>query len=292
METSPPPEDSSLALSDFQALAEWRYQIRRFLSSAEGAARSVGLEPQQHQLLLAVKGLPQGMIPTMGVIAERMAVRPHTIVELVDRLAQRGLIRRQTNAKDRRSVLLVLTSRAEWLLQRLSEQHRQQLQSSGPELVQAIGAVLGSKLAPVPASAMDPLHVLCVDDEPRILQGLKLNLEPRYRISVATGGAQALEVCAADPPAVIISDLRMPDMDGTTFLARARMAAPYTVRILLTGQADLDAAVAAVNEARVFRFLTKPCRPPVLLSAIEDAGNEHRSLIGTRGKNDHGDPVL
>jgi CheY-like chemotaxis protein/DNA-binding MarR family transcriptional regulator len=267
-----------LQLDDFRALAEWRHQIRKFLSFSEEAARSVGLEPQQHQLLLAVKGLPEGFAPTITGIAERMAVRHHTVVEMVDRLAARGIVRREPSPSDKRSVLVVLTPRAERLIRCLSSEHRDQLRTSGPALVTAISRVLEGKPPRPMAPADQALHVLCVDDEPRILQGLRLNLEPHYRVSTAASGAEALEVCGADRPAVIISDLRMPGMDGTSFLGRARDQSPSAVRILLTGHADVDAAVAAVNEARVFRFLTKPCRTTTLLGILEEATVEHLLL--------------
>lgn len=274
--TSSPTE---LELDDFRALAEWRHQIRKFLAFSEEAARSVGLEPQQHQLLLAIKGLPDGLSPTITGIAERMAVRHHTVVELVDRLVARGIVKREPSPVDRRSVLVTLTPRAERLIRLLSGQHRSQLRTSGPELVRAIARVLEGQL-PEPSAPGEALHVLCVDDEPRVLQGLRLNLEPHYRVSTATSGAAALEACQADRPAVIISDLRMPGMDGTDFLSRMRDQNPSAVRILLTGHADVDAAIAAVNQAGVFRFLTKPCRPPMLLGTLEEATAEHRTLIG------------
>jgi DNA-binding MarR family transcriptional regulator len=134
--------DEELGPDDFQALAEWRYQIRKFLALSEEAARSVGIEPQHHQLLLAIKGLPEGMVPSISVIARRMAVRHHTAVELVDRLVARGLVKRTPCATDRRSVLVALTPRADWLLRRLSDQHRSQLRVAGPALMEAISTVL------------------------------------------------------------------------------------------------------------------------------------------------------
>src|ERR1051325_8438830 len=106
-------EAEELSLDDVRALAEWRYQIRKFLAFSEEAARSVGVEPQHHQLLLAIKGLPEGKLPTISVLADRMAVRHHTVVELADRLTSRGLLRRTPCPNDRRAVLLSLTTRAE-----------------------------------------------------------------------------------------------------------------------------------------------------------------------------------
>ena len=96
----------TLALSDYQALAELRYQVRLFLRFSEEAARKLGLEPQQHQLMLAIKGLPTGMLPTIGTLAERMQIQHHSAVELVNRLSSRGLVRRSRAGEDRRQVLL------------------------------------------------------------------------------------------------------------------------------------------------------------------------------------------
>ncbi len=79
--------EKTLALSDYQALAELRYQVRLFLHFSEEAARKAGLEPQQHQLMLAIKGLPKGMRPTIGTLAERMQIQHHSTVELVNRLS-------------------------------------------------------------------------------------------------------------------------------------------------------------------------------------------------------------
>lgn len=125
--------------------------------------------------------------------------------------------------------------------------------------------------------------VLCVDDEPNVLEGLTLNLRRRFDVSTALGGPAGLEAMQRDgAPAVVISDMRMPGMSGAAFLAKVRELAPDTVRILLTGQADMDSAIAAVNEGQIFRFLTKPCPPPVLLGAIEAAIEQHRLITAER----------
>jgi predicted signal transduction protein with EAL and GGDEF domain len=113
-------------------------------------------------------------------------------------------------------------------------------------------------------------HVLCVDDEPHVLEGLALHLRRRYRVSLRTDAAQALDLLKGDPSvAVIVSDMRMPGMDGAAFLRAARNLAPDTPRILLTGYTSTEAAIAAVNEGQIFKFLTKPCAPPDLLVAVE-----------------------
>jgi diguanylate cyclase (GGDEF)-like protein len=118
--------------------------------------------------------------------------------------------------------------------------------------------------------------ILCVDDEPQVLEGLSLQLGRRYDVLTANSGAQGLELLSQhdDSIAAIISDMRMPRMDGATFLARARVIAPRAARILLTGQTDLQSAISAVNEAQVLKFLKKPCLPPELHAAVE-FGIEH-----------------
>jgi response regulator RpfG family c-di-GMP phosphodiesterase len=119
-----------------------------------------------------------------------------------------------------------------------------------------------------------------VDDEPQVLSGLSLHLRRRYEVETATSGQAALELLARQPPAaVVISDMRMPGMNGAEFLAKASSSFPHTTRILLTGHAEVDAAIAAVNKGAVFRFLVKPCPPPELLSAVEAAAELHRLTI-------------
>ena len=123
--------------------------------------------------------------------------------------------------------------------------------------------------------------VLCVDDEPQVLEGLTLQLGRRYEVLTALSGAEALELLNRhESIAAIISDMRMPRMDGATFLSRARAIAPRAGRILLTGQTDLQAAIAAVNEAQVLKFLKKPCLPPELHAAVE-SGIEHYRKAST-----------
>jgi DNA-binding MarR family transcriptional regulator len=128
----------TLTLSDYEALAELRYQIRRFLSFSEQAARAAGLEPRQHQLMLSLKGLPRGVRPTIGELAERLQIQHHSAVELVNRLAGAGYVRRSRAGDDRREVLLALTSKSERVLRELSLHHRAELRSAGPALVKAL----------------------------------------------------------------------------------------------------------------------------------------------------------
>jgi DNA-binding MarR family transcriptional regulator len=138
------PRATELEPSDYRTLAELRYQIRLFLSFSERAAREHGVEPQQHQLLLALKGLPEGKRPTMGTIAERLCVEHHTAVTLTDRLERAELVQRTRGERDRREVLLAITERGEELLQKLSTLHREQLRGVGPQLQRALSAILAS----------------------------------------------------------------------------------------------------------------------------------------------------
>jgi DNA-binding MarR family transcriptional regulator len=127
---------------DYTALADFRYEIRRFLNFSERAARAAGIEPHQHQALLAIKGLRAGQAATVGVLAERLQVRHHTAVELTDRLEAKGLIRRLRGEADRREVLLELTLRGEKLLRELTLSHRAELQMAGPKLVAALESAI------------------------------------------------------------------------------------------------------------------------------------------------------
>ncbi|MEP6847347.1 MAG: HD domain-containing phosphohydrolase [Acidobacteriota bacterium] len=121
--------------------------------------------------------------------------------------------------------------------------------------------------------------ILCVDDEPNVLQGYKRTLRKDYDIHIAEGGEQGLAMIANDGPfAVIVSDMRMPGMDGIQFLTRVMDVAPESVRIMLTGNADQQTAMDAVNEGNIFRFLTKPCSPEALARTL-DAGLQQYRLI-------------
>jgi response regulator RpfG family c-di-GMP phosphodiesterase len=129
----------------------------------------------------------------------------------------------------------------------------------------------------------DKPHILCVDDEPRVLEGLALHLRKHYRLSTALNGPAALQVVdGLAPPVVVVSDMRMPEMDGATFLAQVRERSPDITRVLLTGQADIDSAMAAVNHGQIFRFLTKPCAPQAFLAAVRDAVEQNRLVTAER----------
>lgn len=133
----------SVPLSDYRALAAFRYEIRKFLAFSEQAARQAGIEPQQHQLLLALQGLPAGTRPTIRAVAERLCVQHHTAVALVDKLEQNGLIKRTRSQHDRREVRLQLSESGASLLRKLSLLHKDHLRSSGAALLCSLGAILG-----------------------------------------------------------------------------------------------------------------------------------------------------
>jgi DNA-binding MarR family transcriptional regulator len=130
--------EKSLTFGDYQSLAELRYQIRRFLHFSEQAARAAGLEPRQHQLMLTLKGLPAETRPTVGELAERLQIQHHSAVELVNRLATGGYVKRHRGDEDRREVLLSLTPKGERILRTLSLHHKAELRMRGPALVAAL----------------------------------------------------------------------------------------------------------------------------------------------------------
>ena len=138
-------KSSRVTLNDQRALAAFRYELRSFVAFSEQAARASGVEPQQHQLLLAVGGLPAGARPNIRTLAERLCVQHHTTVALVDKLERRGLVRRERSTEDKREVLVRLTSTGTELLRELSRQHRQHLRSVGPQMLAALGAILDDR---------------------------------------------------------------------------------------------------------------------------------------------------
>ena len=122
-------------------------------------------------------------------------------------------------------------------------------------------------------------HVLLVDDEPNVTSGLRLFLRKNFIVSCSDSGASGLEALAEHPDtAVIVSDMRMPGMSGAEFLAQSIEAAPDASRILLTGQTDLEGAIAAVNHGKIFRFLTKPCERDVFVGTIEEGVRQFQAL--------------
>jgi DNA-binding MarR family transcriptional regulator len=136
--------DDVISITEYQTLAEFRYQLRRFLRFSEQAARAAGLEPQQHQLLLALKGLPEGKKATIGALAERLQLAHHSTVELVDRLVERGFIQRSRDEADQRQVLVTITTQGEEVLRKLSLSLRDELHLVGPALVQALNTLLNN----------------------------------------------------------------------------------------------------------------------------------------------------
>jgi DNA-binding MarR family transcriptional regulator len=131
-----------LTLSDYQALAEFRYQIRRFLHFSEQVVKQAGLERGQYQLMLAIKGMPAAVRPTIGELADRMQIRHHSAVELVNRLEAGGFAHRTRAQKDRREVLLALTAKGEKVLGELALHHHDELRLAGPELVTALRRIM------------------------------------------------------------------------------------------------------------------------------------------------------
>ena len=127
-----------LTLSDYQALAEFGYQIRRFLRFSEQAVRAAGMEAGQYQLMLAIKGMPEGVRPRIRELANRMHVQHHSAVELVNRLEAGGYVRRERAQDDRREVLLALTPKGERVLEELALHHHDELRSAALGLVGAL----------------------------------------------------------------------------------------------------------------------------------------------------------
>ncbi len=118
--------------ADYQALADFRYALRQFLAFSGGAAKSVGLTPQQHQAMLSIIGAPEGQAVTIGFLAERLLLKHHSTVELVDRLVEIDLVTRESDGGDRRKVLLSLTPKAKRLLTKLSSAHIEELRRIRP----------------------------------------------------------------------------------------------------------------------------------------------------------------
>jgi response regulator RpfG family c-di-GMP phosphodiesterase len=125
-------------------------------------------------------------------------------------------------------------------------------------------------------------RILCVDDDTNVLESLRDSLRRRFDVVPCTNGFEALKMLVAESFPVVVSDMRMPLIDGARFLKLAREHAPDTVRILLTGQSTLDDAVATVNDGQIFRFLLKPCETSDLIAAIDAAIAHHGELASRR----------
>jgi len=141
--------EKNLTQRDYESLAEFRHQIRRFLRFSEQAALDAGLEPRQHQVLLAIKGLPANVRPKIAEIAERLQIQHHSAVELVNRLEAGGFVQRERGSKDRREVLLQITPRGEKVLRELSLHHRAELRSQGPALLESLQQLISDSRASV-----------------------------------------------------------------------------------------------------------------------------------------------
>lgn len=130
----------------------------------------------------------------------------------------------------------------------------------------------------------DKPRILCVDDEENILKAIRRSMRKRFHVTTATGGAEALRILESteEPFQAIVSDMRMPEMNGAEFLKLAAEARPDTVRILLTGFAEMDTVIAAINEGHIYRFISKPCSAAVLVAALEDAVRQHELLTAER----------
>jgi len=136
------PMAKSMSSAEYRALAEFRHQIRQFLNGSEQAARAAGLEPQQYLFLLALRGLPVGKTATIRELAERVQLRHHSAVEMVNRLERQQLLRRERSRTDRRQVILHMTPRSEKILSRLARQRIAELRTAAPALVRALTAAI------------------------------------------------------------------------------------------------------------------------------------------------------
>jgi CheY-like chemotaxis protein len=125
--------------------------------------------------------------------------------------------------------------------------------------------------------------VLFVDDEPHLLEGIARTLRHRFRLHTASSGEEGLQVLTREGPfAVVVSDMRMPSMNGVQFLSKVRDLCPDTVRMILSGQSDLADTIAAVNEGGIFRFLSKPCAPQVLVAAVSMGVEQHQLITSEK----------
>lgn len=132
---------SELTKRQYETLAAWRHALRQFLHFSQEAARSAGIPPQQHQALLVIKGFPERDYVTVGELADRLKLRHHSAVGLVDRLAERQLVAREASRTDRRRIEVRLTARGEALIERLSTVHLRELRQLGPELKRLLDAI-------------------------------------------------------------------------------------------------------------------------------------------------------
>jgi len=142
MPTASTPRAPALDPVHLRRLAEFRYQLRRFLHASQAAAKKAGLHSQQYQMLQCVGGMPEGMEPTIVNVAARMLLKHNSAVELVDRVIKQGLLLRIGDASDHRRILLRVTPRGQRILASLVEFHTRELEQSGPELIRALNRIL------------------------------------------------------------------------------------------------------------------------------------------------------
>jgi len=145
-----------ISTAEYRALAQLRYLIRHFVSEGDTVSRAVGLEPQQYLLLLSVRGLPDGQEATIRTLAERLALKHHSVVELIDRLEANGYVRRTRGREDRRRVLVFLLPRGERMLEQVARHRIGELRATGHELVRTIDQLLEKTAAPRSSVAKKP----------------------------------------------------------------------------------------------------------------------------------------
>lgn len=143
--STPSASATTISVEQFRKLAEFRFQLRKFLQFSHAAAEGRGIRPQQYQLLLCVHGMLPELDPTIANIAARMMLKHNSAVELVDRTIGQGLLRRTPDPTDHRRILLRVTSQGERILASLADYHLQELEQTGPELIRALRRVLDIK---------------------------------------------------------------------------------------------------------------------------------------------------
>lgn len=137
-------QEKTLIQSDYETLADFRFTLRQFLHFSEEAAHEAGLSPQQHQALLAIKGFSRRDVMTVGELAQKLQVKHHSAVGLVDRLVKEGMVGRETATDDRRKVIISLTQKGARVLERLSSVHKNELRRIGPTFRAALDQLLSS----------------------------------------------------------------------------------------------------------------------------------------------------
>jgi DNA-binding MarR family transcriptional regulator len=173
---------SAISDTEYRALAELRYRIRHFIQEGDAAAHRSNLEPQQYLMLLAIRGLPQGAVATIRNLAERMALKHHSAVELIDRLESHGLVRRNRSPGDKREVRVSLLAQGSKLLDRVARERLSELKASGVALANAITALVERKHPS--QSVMEMNKITVAQRRPRIRRSTasrKRNKTPRPR---------------------------------------------------------------------------------------------------------------